>query len=84
MKKQIKRKHFANVPLICSREPHKTVLIQTVTYDNSTMLSPAMYCHNEYGLDCCFECKKKLYNYLNSLTDDNIPITKPIPPEKLH
>ena len=82
MEKFIRRKTYSEIPVICPREgyPKKTsVQIMHEEYsDGSCILSPFMFCHNDYGLERCFACKQKLYKYLLDLEKSDLRITEPI------
>ena len=82
MEKFFRKKNNSQIPVICPRESYAKETNMQILHeeysDNSWVLSPIMFCHNEYGLERCFDCKQKLYEYLLDLEKADSKITEPI------
>ena len=76
---EFKKMIVSSISVRCPREPWKTVEVQirySVYSNGERKLEPIMYCHNEYGLEACFKCKKKLYELMTNNSRE--PLTLPV------
>lgn len=67
---------ISKVTLKCPREPWKITGMEirySVFNNGERILIPIMYCHNEYGLENCMICKKRLYEHIKSLPEGDFP-----------